>query len=334
MSNPIKIGIIGAGRFAIDQHAPAFNALNDLFEVVAVCSRTQESARTLADLLPGDPDILTDSDSLLARDDIEAVDILLPIYLQSAVVRKALATGKHVFSEKPIETSVSTGRALIDSWQRDSVWMVGENWRYSASITRAAELVRAGELGQLHMFNWTIFGGFLPGTRYYGSEWRRDGSHPGGILLDGGIHFVAGLRAVLGEVYEVSARAAQTRADLNPLDTLTATLHMQNGLLGTFALTYASRAPAMTFLNISGENGFLEVNRDAMRFWQSGEIVEEIDNPGFAVQDEFSAFAAAIRSGEAHRNDAWQALQDVAVFAALLQSAETGETIQPTQLVS
>jgi len=99
---PVRIAIIGAGIFARDAHIPAMLELGNTFEIVAICSRREESARELAEKLPNKADVYTDAAQLLAREDIEAIDILLPISTMPSMVEQALAAGKHVISEKPI----------------------------------------------------------------------------------------------------------------------------------------------------------------------------------------------------------------------------------------
>ena len=114
MADPIRLGLIGAGVFMRDDHVPALKALTDRFDGVAVYSRTRTSAEALQAHLPHPADIYTDLDQLLARPDIEAVDIVLPIENLPWAVEKALAAGKHIISEKPITPDVATGRRMLE----------------------------------------------------------------------------------------------------------------------------------------------------------------------------------------------------------------------------
>jgi predicted dehydrogenase len=71
----------------------------------------------------------------------------LPILVQPDFIRKALAAGKHVLSEKPIAKDIATARDLLQ-WYRANVdtsktlWAVAENFRYMSKFLRAAEEVR------------------------------------------------------------------------------------------------------------------------------------------------------------------------------------------------
>ena len=94
--------LVGAGLFAREAHVPAMQALGDTFEIVAIHSRTRAKADALAaeiaQTAPA-PDVVDDLETLLARDDVEAVDLVLPIQTLPAVIRQALTAGKHVISE-------------------------------------------------------------------------------------------------------------------------------------------------------------------------------------------------------------------------------------------
>ena len=86
-------------------------------------------------------------DDLLARSDIHAVIIALPIKNQPDYVRKCLSAGKHVLSEKPIAENLEDAVALL-KWYRSEIspknitWAVGENFRFMDSWKHAAEQVK------------------------------------------------------------------------------------------------------------------------------------------------------------------------------------------------
>src|SRR4051812_35199987 len=133
MANPIRLALVGGGLFAEEAHVPALQHLKDRFEIVAVCTRSTASAEKLAALIPHKVDIVTDYNALIARSDIEAVNLVTPIHVMPGQIGAALAAKKHVISEKPAATDVATGRRLL-ALPRNSVWMVAENWRYAEAI--------------------------------------------------------------------------------------------------------------------------------------------------------------------------------------------------------
>lgn len=332
---PIRIALIGAGIFARDAHTPALKALPDDFEVVAVYSRTEKSARMVAGLFDHPVDTYTDLDPLLARDDIEAVDVVMTIPLTPHMIRRALQAGKHVISEKPMAPDVATGRALLDFYwdYRDRVWMVAENWRYNNVFLKAAELVAEGRLGSPIMCTWTECLPMDARNKYYHTPWRMTGDFQGGYLLDGGIHRAAVLRMVLGEVASVTAHVTQVRSDLVPADTLSASLCFDSGALGAYAVTFATGAPWAPVLDVVGDAGALRVGRyEVLEYSGGGELEPVSVVKGQDIDAELAAFARSIRTGEPHRNTPEEGLRDVALIEAILRSAETGRAVQPERV--
>ncbi|MCZ7540414.1 MAG: Gfo/Idh/MocA family oxidoreductase [Anaerolineae bacterium] len=332
---PIRLALIGAGIFARDTHLPALAALGDLFRITAVYSRTLANAEALAARLPAPAAASDDLDAVLARDDVEAVNIVLPIPQLPDAVRRALEAGKHVISEKPVAPDVATGRALLDHYagHADRVWMVGENYRYEPTYLRAAEIVASGAIGRPGVAVWPIQIDMTPSNKYYHTAWRRSNTFPGGFLLDGGVHHAAALRLILGEIASVSAITSVIRGDLPPWDTLQAALAFESGVSGVYSLTYAYSAPWSTTLDIVGDAGALRVRLGALEL-TSGGATQQIALPApRGVVEELRAFAAAIRDGAPHRNAPAQAVQDVAVIEAMLRSAETGARTDVARVV-
>jgi predicted dehydrogenase len=332
----IRLGMIGAGVFARDAHAPALNNLSDTYEVVAVYSRTENSAQKLANLFSNGPQIYTELDELLARDDIDAVDITMPIYLLPETVRRALATAKHVISEKPVAPTVAEGKQLLQDVHRygEQIWMVAENWRYEDSMIKARNLVGEGQIGTPYLFHWAIHIQLDSSNKYYQTAWRRDNSHPGGYILDGGVHHIAALRLILGEVKSVAAHSTQNRPDLPPIDTVAATIEMDSGLIGTYAVTYAKGVDRRTPLHIIGSEGELQVLPGEVKLIREGQATQMFEGDSiYSVEKELAAFARAINHGEEFVATPEQALQDVALVEAFLESARQGKHITPARVV-
>ncbi len=321
---PVRIAIVGAGIFAREAHVPAITALGDTFEIVAVCSRTRASAELLARQIGDRVQVETDLETLLARKDVDAVDLVMPIDTMPAAVRAALQSGKHVISEKPIAPDVAEGLELMQA-QKDNVWMVAEDMRYQPAVEAAAEIVARGDIGGIVLSSWIISNDMRPSNRYYNTSWRRSGDFPGGFLLDGGVHQAAAMRRIIGEIASVRSDVRQVRSDLPPCDTLATSIAFASGALGTFALTYAAAESYDSGLLAVGERGMLKMNYQTVEITRDGKTeTQEFAEDG--VQREFAAFAAAIR-GEPHQNTPAQALQDLAVIEAILSSAQRGERV-------
>jgi predicted dehydrogenase len=98
---PLRIGIIGA-QFAAHLHLHNYKPLRgSKVEILAVASRTKESAEAFANRF-GIPQFFDDYRRLLDREDIDAVDICVPSDLHHEFVILAARAGKHVICEKPL----------------------------------------------------------------------------------------------------------------------------------------------------------------------------------------------------------------------------------------
>ena len=337
-STPIRLGIIGAGIFMRDAHLPSLRNLDSLYQVVAMCSRSGESARKLAETIPNEVAIYTDPAQLLARDDIDAVDIVLPIHDMATVVRQALKSGKHLISEKPIASDTVVGRQLLALYAETAAqfpgqqWMVAENWRYEAAFPLVKELIDQGELGRVLTFQWAQHVAMTPANKYFHSEWRRLGDLAGGFLLDVGVHHASALRLLFGEVASVTADVEQFSPLLPPVDTLAATIRMQNGILGSYLLSFVTASAWQPLLHIVGDAGSLRVQRGFVEVTSLGQT-RSIPCEGMnGVQKELAAFAASLHSHEPHRNSPQEALQDLLVVEAMLKAAETGQRCRVEQV--
>jgi predicted dehydrogenase len=144
----------------------------------AVYSRSLTSAKSLAENI-SEVDLYSDDsgsgkslDDLLARPDIQAVTIALPILNQPVYVRKALLAGKHVLSEKPIAENMKDAIELLQWYQKEIdssriFWSVAENYRFLNSFNHAAEETR--KMGRILGFKVEYYS-MLEGGKYYETE--------------------------------------------------------------------------------------------------------------------------------------------------------------------
>lgn len=322
---PIRLALLGAGIFARDAHLPALRNLSAQFEITAVYSRTAATAHVLATEIGPSVKIYTDLAELLMAPDIDAVDVVLPIPVMPPVVAQALASGKHVISEKPLAPNLATCRQLLACYQQaQQVWMVAENWRYESAYLQAAELVKSGAIGQPVTCHMALYLPMPTTSKYFNTLWRRTGEFAGGALLDGGVHHIAALRLVVGEITAVTAMTAHASTTFATADTLSATLDFANGAMGSYLVTYATGAPWPGYLHVAGDRGALRIQRGEIELTQ-GTQTEVLKCPKFdGVQNELAAFATAIREGQPHLNTPEAGLMDVAVIEAMLRSAQSG----------
>lgn len=339
---PLRLGLIGAGIFMRDAHLPSLARLSHLYQVVAMCSKSGESARKLAETLPetlrgsqaGSIAIYTSPAELLARADIDVVDVVLPIDSMADVIAQALRAGKHLISEKPITGDSAMARQLLDLFRQNAShflnrqWMVAENWRYEAAFSLTKDLIDSGEIGKPLTFHWAQHVAMNPANKYFHTAWRREGHLAGGFLLDVGVHHASALRMIFGEVESVTADREQFSPFLPPVDTLAATIRLKNGMVGSYLLSFAAGAGWQPLLHIIGESGSMRIQRGFVEVSSQGQV-RTLPCAGMnGVEVELAAFANAILGNEPHRNSPQAALQDLLVVEAMLKAAQTGQRQQ------
>lgn len=334
-----------ADALTYSEHLPAIEAAADL-TLGAVYSRSQASAEALAakaaDEAEGKkPDVYYDSpataghslDDLLRRDDIPAVVLALPIVAQPAAITKTLAAGKHVLSEKPIAKDVATAKALIATRPGHGIWGVAENFRFLEPVTYAAERVRHMG-GTVTSFNMHLYTLIDDDDQFFNTAWRKVPAYQGGFLLDGGVHFVAGLRFLLAEagghdIRRVAAFTTLLQPKLAPVDTVQAVLTTNHGAIGSFAVSFGIAHKGGFQIEVVTTNGIVTMTPTSVTSkWKEGGADKE-DTKAFSfsagVKPEMVAFAASLPSGCVDpRQSPEQALKDLAVLEAMLASAEKG----------
>jgi D-galactose 1-dehydrogenase len=167
-----KLGVIGLGKIAQDQHLPVIEA-NPAFELVAVSSQRGMAVK-------GVPHAFTDWRELLRLPDLDAVAICTPPQPRHAIARAALEAGKHVLLEKPPAATLSeladlerlaakAGRTLFTTWHSQYNRAVDEARRALAGhgiarlLVTWKEDVRRWHPGQEWIWEAGGFGVFDPG---------------------------------------------------------------------------------------------------------------------------------------------------------------------------
>jgi D-galactose 1-dehydrogenase len=141
-----RIGIIGLGKIAQDQHVPAIRA-NSAFALVATSS-------TRAATVPGVPVAHTDYHDMLAMTDLDAVAICTPPQVRHAIARDALLAGKHALLEKPPAATLSE---LADLQRiaaaKDRVLFATWHAQFNAGV-EAARAALAGQRVKTLLVTW------------------------------------------------------------------------------------------------------------------------------------------------------------------------------------
>lgn len=205
-----------------------------------------------------------DFDDLIAREDIDIIDICTPNTSHCDMVCRALAAGKHVLCEKPLCVSEDEAR-LIARAERESGRICGMvfNNRFMAPMLRAKQLIDEGRLGRILSFricydhNSSTFADRAPG-------WKQTAQFGGGVLFDLGSHIIDLIRHLCGDFESVQglsqiafANHGDWKTDADEAFYITARL--QSGACGTIvANKLATGANDDLTLAIFGERGSIK----------------------------------------------------------------------------
>ena len=208
---PVRIGMIGYGGIG-RVHAMGYRSLPfhyglpaDSIQLVGVATTRPETAQAAAAEIGCDYST-DDYRQLLARPDVEAVDVCVPNHMHAEIVQAAAAAGKHIYCEKPLAMNVAEATAMVAAVKAAGIiTQITFNFRFVPAVLRAQLLVQEGFLGRIFSFR----------GRYYRSSyidpqkpltWRqRKAIAGGGTLFDIGSHILDLLYSLLGPYAAVQA---------------------------------------------------------------------------------------------------------------------------------
>ncbi|MFE9437942.1 Gfo/Idh/MocA family protein [Streptomyces sp. NPDC006602] len=197
----VRWGILATGGIAA-----AFTAdLVDLpdAEVVAVASRTEESAKAFAERF-GIPRAYGGWDALAQDGDIDVVYVATPHSAHRAAAGLCLTAGRNVLCEKAFTLNAREAEELVALAKERGSFLMEAMWMYcNPLIRRLADLVRDGAIGEVRSVHadFGLAGPFPPTHRL------RDPAQGGGALLDLGVYPVSFAHLLLGEPSDIAARA-------------------------------------------------------------------------------------------------------------------------------
>jgi len=194
----IRIGIMGCAAIAKKSVIPALLALPEMFELVAIASRSSEKAEEFA-LLFGCKAV-TGYDNLLLEN-IDAVYVPLPTGLHDEWINKALRSGKHVYAEKSIASSFESAQSMVENARKSEVaLMEGYMFLYHTQHQKVKALVAEGAIGEIRNFRGAF--GFPP---LADGNFRYDNEIGGGALYDAAGYPLRAVHFMMGENFKVTA---------------------------------------------------------------------------------------------------------------------------------
>ena len=191
------MGLVGPG-FVGAHHIDAVRRLG-FVDVIAVAASSEQSARRKADAL-GVRKAYGSFEALIADPDVHVVHNTTPNYLHGPVIQAALASRKHVISDKPLATTGEEARCLWTAAREAGVvHAVTFNYRGNPLVQQAREMIAAGELGPIHF----VHGGYLQDWLLEPTDfsWRLEPEKGGqsSAVADIGSHWADLVQHVVGQ---------------------------------------------------------------------------------------------------------------------------------------
>jgi len=272
----LRIGLIGCG-FMGRTHTNGYKRVSDFFPELtyrpvlkAVCSRNKDKVQAFADQW-GYESVGTDWKVLIARDDIDAIDICAPNNMHAEIAIAAAAAGKMILCEKPLARTLDEAVLMVNAIEKagvkNTVWY---NYRRVPAVTLAKQIIDSGKLGKIFHYranflqDWTINADLPQGGE---ALWRLDidaaGSGVTGdllahcidtaIWLNGGIKDVSAMTEtfIKERMHQLTGKIEKVEID----DACLFHCHFNNGSLGLFESTrYARGHKALYTFEINGEH--------------------------------------------------------------------------------
>jgi predicted dehydrogenase len=234
VSTRLRIAVVGGGIGT--QHIDALLGLPEQFELVAFCDIDPAKAQDVADRY-NIGSATTSYDELLARDEIDVVDICTPSSLHVAQTRAALEADKHVICEKPLAGSLAEVDALAALAEATGKHVSPIfQYRFGNGFRRLLHLRDKGLLGKTYLA--TIETHWRRGARYYAAPWRgRFATELGGSLVTHAIHAHDMLVHALGPIRSVHARTATRVNPIETEDCAVVSLELADGVLAAHSVT-------------------------------------------------------------------------------------------------
>jgi predicted dehydrogenase len=275
----LNVGMIGYG-FMGRAHSNAFRKVSNFFDneyvpvLKAACARDGEKIKAFADTW-GYESTETDWRKLIARKDIDAVDICVPNNLHKEISIAAAEAGKMILCEKPLAMNAKEGEEMCKAVEKagvlNTVWY---NYRRVPAVTLAKQLIDEGRLGKIFHYravflqDWTISEDLPQGGA---GLWRLDSAAAGsGVTGDLLAHCIDTAIWLNGSMSDVTAmtetfikertHTATGKKQAVGIDDACAFLaHFKNGSLATFESTrYARGHKALYTFEINGENASIQ----------------------------------------------------------------------------
>lgn len=268
MKERIRVGIVGCGAIAQSQHIPGYLRSENV-EIAALCDVDEALLQSVGEQ-HGVPHLTTDYRALVAREELNAVDVCTVPNVHFPIAMAAIEAGKHVFCEKPLALTYANARQLHEAAEAAELKTgMGFVHRVTPAARLAHRIISEGDLGEIY----SVMAIFSAGGADFAQQpmrWRNQKAVAGsGALFDLGSHMIDMVRWWLGR--EITSLCAQTRifveqrrwptgesAAVDSDDASTVLANFEGGAMATFINSFAATGRGFDQrVEVYGSNGAL-----------------------------------------------------------------------------
>jgi predicted dehydrogenase len=302
----VGYGFMGKAHAQAWRNAPRFFDLPLRPKLTALCGRSSSAVAAAAETY-GFASWETDWHSLIARADIDVVDICTPGDTHAEIAIAALEAGKHVLCEKPLANTVEQAREMVEAAERAAsrgrYAMVGFNYRRVPALALARQMIADGRLGTVYQVRAQYLQDWIVDPEFP-LVWRLQAEKAGsGALGDLGAHSIdlaqyltgqaiTGVSALLetlvperplpGEYSGLSATANQGRGRVTVDDAALFTARFAGGAIGVFEATrFATGHKNAMRIEVSGSLGSVNFDFEAMNELSYYDATQDPEIAGF-----------------------------------------------------
>jgi len=342
MTEPVKVGIVGLGRWAKVLTRASKNS--DKLRIVSGYSRSADKRDAFAQEfgVAAAPDLAT----MLADPAITGVILTVPNEQHLPVAAEVARAGKHVYTEKPIASTLEDGLVMADLQGKHGITVtVGHSARLMAGIRQIRAAIDRGELGRVAFIEANFSNERALELTPQTWRWYRNRA-PGGPLSQLAVHHFDVLRYLGGDVVEASSVASKLSPVGAEVDDQSMTLlKFADGKVGYVGACWTS--PGIFAVRVFGSAGLMHYEID-FRTWDTPEKLHESSTlyiqrgrDGYAAREvltvpegdmfraELDLFAESCRSGRENELSAANGNAAVAILYAALRSIDENGQLVP-----
>ncbi len=277
----LNVAMIGY-QFMGRAHSNAWRQVGRFFDTPAeavmkvVCGRNADGVEMAAAKL-GWEESATSWEDVVARPDIDAIDICTPGDAHMPIAIAAAKAGKAILCEKPLANTLEEAEKMLAAAQQSGVpHMLCHNYRRAPAVALAKRMIDEGRIGRLHHYRGTYLQDWIVDPDFP-RVWRLEKAKAGsGALGDIGSHSLDLARHLVGEITEVSG-LLETFIGERPLpegggtgkvdvdDAALALVRFQNGAIGSIEGTrFAPGRKNYNRFEINGSKGSLAFDLERM----------------------------------------------------------------------